>query len=346
MDNPKVSVLVPMYNRKHYIKQCLDSALNQTFQENYEIIVRDNCSTDGSYEFVQEKYSKQITEGKIRLYKNDENIGLHRSTKVMIDESKGKYFMILHSDDIYFPHAVFYNYQVAEGTQADVVHSSMFLQSKKNGVLNSLNDCIPIRIDKSFSDEIAMVSNDPLQRFAQWFDSGTYIDAQYNIYNREFVLKNGIFSEEHDYCYSGLLWMMTAKVFVKVPVISYIRRDSPDSGTRSSITKETFEYVLNDMFRAVDDLDKFFTKIKFFKDNELFQYMAKVKYLQSIDSFFIMRNGFLKDGITTETYTIVKDEFKKYYGKDYFYPMFLFNWMHVMPFGRRADVIAPPPEMA
>ena len=40
MDTPKISVLIPLYNRKHYITQCIDSALNQTFKD-YEIIIRD-----------------------------------------------------------------------------------------------------------------------------------------------------------------------------------------------------------------------------------------------------------------------------------------------------------------
>ena len=59
MDAPKISVLIPMYNRKHYIEDCVNSVLNQTFQD-FEIIIRDNCSTDGSFEFVAKRYAKEI----------------------------------------------------------------------------------------------------------------------------------------------------------------------------------------------------------------------------------------------------------------------------------------------
>ena len=69
MTAPKISVLIPLYNRKHYIAQCLDSVLNQTFQD-YEIIVRDDGSTDGSADFVAEKYSAEISSGKIKLSRN------------------------------------------------------------------------------------------------------------------------------------------------------------------------------------------------------------------------------------------------------------------------------------
>ena len=129
MDNPKVSVLIPLYNRKHYIAQCIDSALNQTFQEDYEVIIRDNCSTDGSFEFVQEKYSQQISEGKIKLYRNSENLGEGGNTHALINDAAGKYTTILHSDDMYLPHTIKHLYEIAEKTNADVVHMSFYFNS-------------------------------------------------------------------------------------------------------------------------------------------------------------------------------------------------------------------------
>lgn len=61
--NPKISVLVPLYNRKHYISNVIDSVLSQSFQD-FELIIRDDGSTDGSYDFVREKYAKYIGEAK------------------------------------------------------------------------------------------------------------------------------------------------------------------------------------------------------------------------------------------------------------------------------------------
>ena len=108
--SPKVSVLIPLYNRKHYIAMCIDSALNQTFQD-FEIIVRDNCSTDGSFDFVKERYSKQISEGKIKLFQNDKNLGEFPNTNKLIATAEGKYFTILHSDDLYLSHALQHLYE-------------------------------------------------------------------------------------------------------------------------------------------------------------------------------------------------------------------------------------------
>ena len=50
--SPKVSILVPVYNRANYIEETLAAALDQTFGD-FEVVVIDNCSTDGSWELIQ-----------------------------------------------------------------------------------------------------------------------------------------------------------------------------------------------------------------------------------------------------------------------------------------------------
>ena len=125
MSEPKISVLIPMYNRKHYIEDCINSVLNQTFQD-FEIIIRDNCSTDGSFEFVAEKYSQQISSGKIKLIRNERNLGLLISSNHLMFDAQGKYITFLHSDDLLVIDALQHLYEIAETTNANVVHECYF----------------------------------------------------------------------------------------------------------------------------------------------------------------------------------------------------------------------------
>ncbi len=339
MENPKISVLIPMYNRKHYIEQCVDSALNQTFQEDYEIIIRDNCSADGSFDFVAETYAKQISDGKIRLYRNEENLGEWGNVNALINDAAGKYIAILHSDDMYLPHALKHLYEVAEKTNADVVHESFLLNSPKNGVINSIEDCKPICAEDNTFDKITVMPNDPLDRFNEWINGGTFIDSQYNIFNREFVLDNDIFLDACNNRYVALWWIMSAKIFVKTPIICYIRRNAPDSNSHSNFTPEKIEKFISEQIEMVHNMDERFANIDFFKDNEYYQYMAKAHLLFILDSWDIMRRNIYSKGITQEIYQTVVSAFKKKFGNDYFYPMFLFNWIHSMPFNKRVDII-------
>ena len=133
---PKISVLVPLYNRRHYIEDCINSVLIQTFRD-FEIIVRDDGSTDGSAEFIERRYADEISAGKLKLRRNKRNLGEHLTVEKLINEATGKYFMILHSDDLYLSHALEHMFTVAEKFQADVVHAGTFLQSPEDGTVDT-----------------------------------------------------------------------------------------------------------------------------------------------------------------------------------------------------------------
>ena len=82
-------------------------------------------------------------------------------------------------------------------------------------------------------------------------------------------------------------------------------------------------------------MDKHFAQIDFFKDNEYFQYMAKAYFTFFLNRWEITRRKIYSKGITPEIYQSVAKVFKEKFGENYFYPMFLFNWAHVIPHDRK-----------
>ena len=164
MDAPKISVIVPLYNRRQYIEQCLDSALNQTFKD-YEIIVRDDGSTDDSADFVEQHYADKISSGKLKLRRNEKNIGEFPTDNKLINEATGKYIMILHSDDMYLPHALAHMYAVAEKFSADVVHCTKFLTTAPDGVIKEGSPLKLNLYDRHQVKNVEVFSDDPLARF-------------------------------------------------------------------------------------------------------------------------------------------------------------------------------------
>ncbi len=339
MNDPKISVLIPMYNRKHYIQDCINSVLNQTFQD-FEIIVRDDGSKDGSAEFVEKIYSKEISEGKIKLFRNEQNRGEFITTNRLIADACGKYITILHSDDAYLPHALKHLHEVAEKTNADVVHSSYFFNSEKDGSLLKLH---PTCWENHPAEKVKLVSDNPELRFSEWVDDGTFCDLMYNIFNRKFILNSAdFFHLGHNFL--SLWWIMQSKVFVKTPIICYIRRDAPDSLTNSKkISNNLLVRRIENAIKLLKNMDELFLKIDFLKDNEDAQFRAKAHMTRCFDEFLIKRLNFYKDGITPKLHRDVAEVFKKYFGDEYFYPAFLFHWVHVMQFNKSVDKFASPP---
>jgi glycosyltransferase involved in cell wall biosynthesis len=93
--NSLVSIGIPTYNRANsYLKHALRSAVNQTYK-NIEIIVSDNCSPDHTESVV-----KEFNDPRIRFYRQKENIGPHRNCNFCLEQSRGKYFLLLLDDDL------------------------------------------------------------------------------------------------------------------------------------------------------------------------------------------------------------------------------------------------------
>ena len=326
--SPKISVLVPMYNRKHYIEQCLNSALNQTFKD-YEIIVRDDGSTDSSADFVAQHYATEISSGKLKLRRNEKNIGEFSTDNRLLREATSKYIMMLHSDDLYLPHALQHLYEVAEHFNADVVHECKYFTTAPDGVIEKGTPLRLVAYDRNQANKIGTVSDEPLARFNEWDSGGTGIDAQHNIFKRKFLTDNDLrFETFGGNRLFALQWIMAAKILVKTSAPFYVYRNSPDSVTREKYPPERVTKFISNQIELARWLDKFFAGNDFFKDKPEMQYRARSHLFLAYDNHWINRLGVYKDGVTPELNQAVEDAFKKYFGEDATYPTFLFHWIH------------------
>lgn len=94
-DNPKVSVLIPTYNRQDYVCEAIDSVLGQSFTD-FELIVTDNCSTDSTAEIVQ-KYASR--DRRVIYHRNEYNLGVIGNLNQGLLLARGKYIKFVFSDD-------------------------------------------------------------------------------------------------------------------------------------------------------------------------------------------------------------------------------------------------------
>lgn len=94
-----VSILMPTYNHEKFIAQAIESAFSQETDYSWELLINDDCSTDKTLEIAR-KYQENNPD-KIKIFTHEKNQGLLKSYKCLLENSDGKYFAVLESDDIW-----------------------------------------------------------------------------------------------------------------------------------------------------------------------------------------------------------------------------------------------------
>jgi len=94
---PVVSVIMAVKDGEKYLRQAVDSIVQQTFHD-FEFIIINDCSTDGSMKILNE-----YTDRRLRIYSNEENIGLTRSLNIALGYARCEYIARMDADDICLP---------------------------------------------------------------------------------------------------------------------------------------------------------------------------------------------------------------------------------------------------
>src|SRR5688500_7627492 len=87
-DPPLLSIALPVYNGERYLRETLDSLLNQSFAD-YELVIVDNASTDAT-EAIAREYADG--DGRITYHRNPENVGAARNFNAAFEMTSGRYF--------------------------------------------------------------------------------------------------------------------------------------------------------------------------------------------------------------------------------------------------------------
>jgi glycosyltransferase involved in cell wall biosynthesis len=139
---PTVSVVLPLFNAVNYINESINSILQQNFTD-FELIIIDDCSFDGSAEIIH-----SINDERIMYLKNESNIGLNRSLNLGFSLAKGKYIARMDHDDISLPNRFSIQVEFLEK------NPSYVLVGSNCNIINEKGDII------SISEEIVRNDND------------------------------------------------------------------------------------------------------------------------------------------------------------------------------------------
>lgn len=235
MNNPQVSVIIPLYKVEEYLRECLDSVVNQTMKD-IEIICVDDGSPDRSADIAAEYVEKYDNFKLIRK----ENGGLSSARNSGLDAATGEYVYFLDSDDYVAANMFESLYQAAGRENLDIVYFNTNLVFANDIVRNKNQHLINYYSRESKYSGVCSGQT----MFTKMRLDGKFLpSACLQLFRREFI------EQHHFRFYTGILHednlfsfqcAMTAKKVDYLPDKFYFRRVHDDSITTS---KKTIRHV-------------------------------------------------------------------------------------------------------
>lgn len=286
----KVTVAICTYNRAGYLRESIESVLNQTYKD-IDIIIYDNASTDDTEEVV-----RSFTDARISYHKNQVNIGYNANYNQAISLCKTDYLVIFHDDDIMLPHMIEEELKLMNKYPDVAIVAQIFCAIAINSNGNVISQKIGFCREKYYA-------RDELVRF---FLSGSCNFYCPSVMYRTHLIKDKrlMFDEQCGLYSDWLLWMQINAIFPVAgitgkPVMKY--RLHTNSGTSTSLKT----YDAPDSFYYVE---KWLEK----KGYALQPFNSYVRFIYYMVSPYIIKTGYVSPSIVR---TII-NEFKVRYNWD------------------------------
>lgn len=243
-----ISVIIPIYNVKDYVLDCLHSVANQTKKNGVECILVDDRGTDNSMEIAEKFVSSYNGMIDFRIYHHDKNKGLSAARNSGIREAKGKYLYFLDSDDTIYPNCLNIMFDSAEKYDADLVQGSY--DSDVPYMEQFSKHSLPL-----FSDNHPFIKRTLLNYDVNPVMAQNRLVKKNIIVDNNLFFKEGIIHEDHYWTF------FLAKVINRICFIKdktyYYRQTLGSITNRVNIEKETlaFRTLITDFCANIDNIE-------------------------------------------------------------------------------------------
>lgn len=214
--NPFVSIIIPVYNGSNYLKEAIDSALNQTYKNLEILVINDGSNDEGATEKIALSYGD-----KIRYFKKA-NGGVSSALNLGIEKMSGEYFSWLSHDDVY--------YKTKIEASIDIINK---LKSDNNIVVCQY-DFINKDGEKIFRPYKKIAGNFSGMDMFQEVFSGFPLNGCTLLINKEAFSEVGLFDQNYKYVQDIDLWtrfMLNGYNFVVIDDICVRSRIHSQQGT-------------------------------------------------------------------------------------------------------------------
>ncbi len=313
-DLPAISVIIPVYNAVKTLQQAVESVLTQSFQD-FEIILIDDCSTDGSYDLIKDLWENNT---RIRIVQNIKNLGPDPTRNYGMRISKGKYITFMDDDDFYLPDLLSNFYKIAEEHQAEVVSSMGFYHTKSAEIPRDLPVDVFPELDSDYCNEIVVAPSDIKERL-EGFLLGQYSIACWNkLYLRDFLIYNNIrfrpASDDRGFVFACLIH---AEKYIKIPYIGNLFRNAPNSLSRKNNAKdmEKLEEVIYNLDGFAQEFVDIMGEHPFFREHPEYAEMTLIHQLAFLDRLTVLPYFPDPTAVSSDVLKTTKKTIEKIFGK-------------------------------
>lgn len=227
----KISVIIPVYKTEQYISRCIDSVLNQSY-DNFEIIIVDDCSPDNAIS-IAESYAS--VNSSIKIVRHETNRGLMVSRQTGYSNATGDYFMFVDSDDTIPKNALSILAKEVQSNQSQIVIAG-HTKIDENG--REISEDLPLA-DGVFKPE---------QIFCMLLEKKVRHNLAFCLFSKELFKYSYITIENQTNGEDLILFYQLAKQANHISVIRqsvYNYYQTPGSSTNSGITSTLLKQLVN-----------------------------------------------------------------------------------------------------
>lgn len=286
----KYSIIIPVYNTENYIRKCLDSVKNQTY-DNYEVIIVNDGSTDDSLKIIKE-YTK---DKRFKVY-SKKNGGLSSARNYGLKYVTGDYITFLDSDDFWENNLLLELSEIKE--QYDIIRTRINVVDEEGNIL---------RKEKKSKIKSGRITLEQLSSFEYYEGPAAYIYKKDFFINNKFKFENGKLFEDY-----GLIPLCLAKA-KNIYILDYYgynyvqRKNSISNATRGTRRIDDILFHYKNLTEKIDK-DKTISKstketvksslavrllytLKYVPDDKLDEYIEKIK---ETDAFEYIKGNKIK----------------------------------------------------
>lgn len=243
-----VSIIIASYNHEKYIKEAVDSVLNQTYK-NIELIVEDDCSTDGTLKIL-----KSIKDDRLKVIDGKKNKGAVKTFNHLLSMCHGEYIGILGSDDVWYEDKIEKQVKCLEEKKVDAVFSMMDVIDQDGNIYEN---------DGYFNKNVFRNGNmSSGKRMRLFYEIGNHLCHPSSLITKKAIDKIGFYNPTYRQLHDFEYWVRLVNEFdifvMDEKLLGYRRfREGNLSSSRSLVNSirlmNEYYNIMENMFKIIDD---------------------------------------------------------------------------------------------